>query len=333
MGRKGAAAVLLLAGLGLVAAAAAPVASAAESIELSTASVTTGQAIVVKLAGWRAGVATVSTCGNDARRGSPDCDLLSAQSVKLEPGGTTLLDFTVTRPPVDCPCVVRASTVGDRKVVQAPVTIDGVPASQAPVVDAATVTQGLRVRTSVVTRSNSWPASWAGAFGGSADRALVVRVDNRRGTETSRVRVTAVVGRNHDSGQPLAAEELSVAAGQVGTVRLPFALPAPAFGEYVVYGEVAEGGASTAFSTSAENDPWAAQLMVPVALLVTAWIIRWRRRARPASSTDASTFQQSSPEVGEGAGERSTWSAYDPKRPPEPAAHPVPAGSAAVQEH
>jgi hypothetical protein len=292
-------------------------AEASPTLQLSVAAADPGDQIVVRIEGLDGAVATLATCGNAGRRGSPDCDLLGAQSVKIEPSQPTLMDFTVTRPPVDCPCVVRAATASDRQVVTAPIAVEGVP-DGGPIVDPASVTRAsLHVDAKVATRPRGFPASWASAFAGSAARLLVVTVDNR-GDETRDVRVSAVVGRNRSSGEPLASRHTAVPGHTRRQITVPFDLPAPAFGDYVVYGDVSSGNDGITFSAAADNDPWALELLIPIALLVLAQCIRWRTRAArsrarvPADAAPDESFGESSPEVGAGAEERSPSPTYDP---------------------
>ena len=272
-------ALVLLPGVGGMAAwsVASAHAAAAPLLQLSTDTATPGDEIVVRFEGLEGAVATVATCGNGAGRGSPDCDLLGAQSVKVARGEPTLLDFAVTLPPVGCPCVVRAATASDRQVVTAPIALAGVP-DGGPIVEAgAAMRSSMHVSAEVEARHQPWPASWASAFGGSAARALVVTVDNR-GADARAVRVTAVAGRNRHSGEPLASRRVTVAADTRREVTVPFELPAPAWSDYVVYGDVSSGNEAVSFSAGADNDPWALELLLPIGLLLVAQVIRWRRR-------------------------------------------------------
>lgn len=294
-------------------------AHATASVSLSAPTATPGDEIVVRLDGWHPGVATLSTCGNAATRGSRDCDLLGAQSVKIEPDGATLYDFRVTRPPIGCPCVIRASTPAGRETALAPIALVEVP-DAAPVSDASSATaNGIDVAARLRVPASSWPASWFPAFAGPAPRTLVVTVENRNPAEITDLRVSAVVGRDHRSGTPVATRAVGpLAAGARRRISIPVDLPTPTFGDYVVYGDVSGGNIAEPFTTETSNDPWGLELLLPVALLLAAQVLRRRarsRRERAVVEPLPPSFQECSPEVGADAEERSPWSAYDPIAP------------------
>ena len=70
-------------------------------------------------------------------------------------------------------------------------------------------------------------------------------------------------------------------AGAHHTVRIPFTVSAPFYGDYTVAGTVYGLPTATDFHADLDNDPWAAELLLPIALLVIAEILRLRdQRAR-----------------------------------------------------
>jgi hypothetical protein len=240
------------------------------------------QEVLVRLEGWPRGALTVSVCGNGGRRGSQDCALLDAQSVAAAPAPEpTLLDLVVAVPPVDCPCVVRATTATNDVVRTAPIEIAGVPVGPAIPSAAAIAADQLRVRAKVTSRDTSWPGSWAPVFGGTTPRELVLTLDNRGDTPITGLSVVAAVGHDRRSGEPIDRIELpTVAANEHLVQRIPFTLSTPAFGDYRVSGSVYGLQTPIRFTSSTSNDPWALELLVPLALLVLARIVRVRERAR-----------------------------------------------------
>lgn len=78
---------------------------------IEQASTSLGDVTVVRLEQWPDGsIVTVMLCGNRARRGSQDCDLAGATVAEARPAQATFVRLPVQRPPVGCPCVIRATT-------------------------------------------------------------------------------------------------------------------------------------------------------------------------------------------------------------------------------
>ena len=75
-----------------------------------------GDLVPVTLEHWPAGLVTLSVCGNNGGRGSQDCDLRSAFTLNMPPGGGMRARVVLVQPPTDCPCVIRASTVTNELV-------------------------------------------------------------------------------------------------------------------------------------------------------------------------------------------------------------------------
>jgi hypothetical protein len=296
------------------------------TMKLSTQRLAPGDDVAVTLDGWKSGVVVVSVCGNRARRGSRDCDLPGAESVRVVPTGPTTTVFRVGVPPVGCPCVVRvADAVGESTVRALPIVLDGV--ADGPVLDdAGSAAPNLEVTATVSDADRSWPASWLPLVAGPTARSLAVRVENAGNTDVSGIRVAAVVGRDRHSGEPVGTRVIAhLAPGERRRVVLRFELPTPAYGEYVVYGTASATNSATDFAAETSNDPWALELLLPVVLLVLAMVLRRREQARKqreaaAALARALSFRQCSPDVGGNGSERSGAPSYDSAVP-----DPIPA--------
>lgn len=88
-----------------------------------------GTPLSVTLEGWPGVVVTVAVCGNEARRGSADCDQIGSKGVGLTREGS---GSAVVRPnpPGACPCVVRVSTPTQALVRTAPVDLPWLPTAE-----------------------------------------------------------------------------------------------------------------------------------------------------------------------------------------------------------
>jgi len=82
-----------------------------------------GSTVRVNLNNWPDRFVTVTVCGDNAIRGSQDCDQVGSNVVQMADGeGSGLV---VVNPPVPCPCVVRGATASNGLVLTAPLEIPG----------------------------------------------------------------------------------------------------------------------------------------------------------------------------------------------------------------
>jgi len=293
----------------------ASVASAASGqpvLEVAPASVTLGDRIVARVANWPAGTVTFSICGNSAQRGSEDCDQISSTSEAVREAGTASSALVATAPPVGCPCVVRATTLGDHVVRTAPIDIAGVPdganIAAAPGPPSPNV---LDVTARIETAPQGWPATWYPAFAGPAHRVLVLTMYNRSKRSLVGLQVVGSVHRAKSvAGTPVSRMLSPIPASATRVERIPFTLSAPLWGDYVASGSISGLAAPVDFSVKTANEPWALELALPIALFLWAQLLRRRERARRrAEAADAETeavplwqgealFPESSPDVG-----------------------------------
>src|SRR6478672_3880981 len=106
--RLAALAVLLAVGSTVAGSAAGFADEAPPTMSISPGAAAASETITVSVAGWPEGSATVSVCGNEARRGEDDCDGNGARSIDVVADGSGAASLVVA-PPVDCPCVVRVA--------------------------------------------------------------------------------------------------------------------------------------------------------------------------------------------------------------------------------
>jgi len=262
--------------------------SANASVTLSTQQVAPGDLLVVHLSGWPDGAVTMSTCGNDARRGSADCDLIGSQAIRTDIDNGPTYEFRVTTPPTPCPCVVRVADTAERSVRTVPVVIDGV--LTAPTVGDAAPSS----RTLVVSAHLDDPRGLAGkassAFAGSSRRRLIVRVRNAGSQALDDVTVSGVIGRDRSSGAPVATRTISrLEVGTERVVAMDTTVGFPAWGDYVVYGTASTPSVAAGFAVTTHGDPWALELMIPLALVVVARVLRRRQAARVPLSVEHDT--------------------------------------------
>jgi hypothetical protein len=233
---------------------------------------------------------TVQVCGNAARRGSQDCDNISARSVPVSDGRSVQFIYTVSTPPVGCPCVLRASTSNSDVVRAAPIDVIGVPSGvQLEPVGGPADASLVSVRAKVADQDLHWPESWYPRFGADAKKDLVVTIVNASDAPVIGLRVVGQVGRKRGSGEPLAkAVGGAVLPGESRRVVVPFDVSAPVWGEYVVSGTVYGAASPIPFRTETSNDPWGLEVAVIVFVLVLVMLARRRERRAKREAANAS---------------------------------------------
>jgi hypothetical protein len=237
-----------------------------------------GQRVLVDVVGWEQGTSvTVVVCGNEARRGSQDCDLRHGQSVELYSTDSKKVLLTVSLPPAPCPCVLRAYDVHSNVVITVPFEVRGAPT--APVVDgSAAAPRFLAVTARLHEVGASFPDRLRKVLGGPVERRLVVEVRNTSGGPLAGVTLSAALGRSAGHGGALEAPvPFDLAAGERREVTVDLRIGAPSHGRYVVSGTAFAGGTAVPFSASTRSTPlglYVLFLIVVVDLAVLAALAR-----------------------------------------------------------
>ena len=247
-----------------------------------------GDRVRVSVEGFDAPYVTVSICGNQARRGSPDCDLVGSKGFELQPDGQlTWTELVVSEPPAPCPCVIRVSTPTNDLVSVAPFSIVGHPVEElsGPAPDDPLV-EILVTPTPVSNGAFGWLRS---SLGGATDYDVTVSVHNLTNDTLRRVSLDGSVGRDEfDVSTSFDMKNPGVLpGGQTSTQVVRVRLPSPAIGTFVW--RVSAGGAGPTVTTLVERraTPWllivlVGLLVVDIAVLLTRWLTA--RRARSALS-------------------------------------------------
>jgi len=242
-------------------------------------SASAGDVVLVRFSGWPQGPVAMSVCGNEARRGTEDCAVMYSQALTITNDQPRVVGLTIVVPPVPCPCVIRATTPTNDLVAIVPIDIRGAPIGQPIDPTGPADPQQLVVHASVARVDEQFPRSAYGAFGGPTKQVLVIRLHNTGTTKVADLRVVSSVGRSSSSGDPIVARKVAeIAAGATRTIRAPFTLDAPNYGNYTVRGTVYGLTAPVSFQTETDNDPWALVLVAPIALLGYAQVVRARER-------------------------------------------------------
>jgi hypothetical protein len=240
-----------------------------------------GQRVDVIFTDWEARLATLSVCGNDARRGSADCNQVESQSVTLKGVGVQapIASMVVNAPPGTCPCVMKAVGIDSRESAIVPIDIVGVPVG--PIVDPP---NGKLVEVKVTaTRADvGFLGGLRSSIGGPTAYDVTVDVRNLTTQELTGIEVFGAVGRNVTEN--LSTFDLNpgpIDAGRTWTTSLRVTIPAPVWGDYVWQAKASGAGPSVTATQNTRVVPWLLVLLIALVvgdLLMIA--LRWRRRRR-----------------------------------------------------
>lgn len=243
-----------------------------------------GERVRVSVEGFDAQYVTVAICGNEARRGSTDCDVVGSKGFELlSDGQLTWTELVVTEPPAPCPCVIRVATPTSDIVSVVPFSVTGHPveALSGPKPDDPLVEIIVEPKP-VSEGAFGWLRS---SLGGAADFDVTVSVHNLTQDTLRRVALDGSVGRDEfDISTTFDLKNPGVlAGGQTSTQVVRVRLPAPTIGTFVW--RVSAGGAGPSVVTLVERreTPWTlivlvGLLIIDIALIMTRWLTA--RRAR-----------------------------------------------------
>jgi hypothetical protein len=239
-------------------------------------------------AGWRpATLVQLELCGNEARNGSADCALGTAQIVAADAQGQVRGRLSTSPPPSLCPCVVRAVSLGSDDMATTPVRVPGVaemPPGAAGVEPPPAVTE-----LTVVSRLVADGSPWGPWIGTAPKRTLVVTVANTGDAPVDDAVLSITVGPSDPPTgftEPVALGAFDV--GEVRKVEVPVELPALTWGGYRVHGEISGADEPVEFAESTSSYPW---LLIVLGILGVAHLalILLRRAIRKRLPDDDSS--------------------------------------------
>lgn len=238
-----------------------------QSVSLDRATGSPGDQVDVSLAGWAPGPVQVDLCGNSASRGTADCDPLASVATAVGDDGSAQLAFTVSVPPVPCPCVFRVAQPTSGASATVPFEVTGAAIRPAPPTVATAARRSIEVVSAVLEPDEGAPAQ----FGFDARRRATVVLRNSGTVELIGVSLSATIaGRGADSTPVGTLPAFDLAPLQERTVQLDIGLPAPAFGEYRVVVRIDGGDEPVTFSVGTSHLPLGLVNAAVLAVLVFA---------------------------------------------------------------
>jgi hypothetical protein len=243
--------------------------------------------------GWPADtLIELEVCGNEARSGSSDCAVETAQIVASDALGSFRARVSVVIPPTACPCVLRAVSQADGSVATAPAEIPGAPVKALDDSDVVKpAVRSLEVHDVSLIGSDDWQV-W---LGGHPRRTLEFTVINTGDVALTDATVSLSIGSSDDPTGFVAPVELGrLDVMQKRTYRIPVSFDALAFGRQFVKGSFTGTTEPTTFSAATSSYPWLliaipAVLLVQTTLVVSRNLARRRLHRRGSGGSDAST--------------------------------------------
>ena len=262
-------------------------------VAVSQTDITTGDRVIVTINQFESPEVTISVCGNNALRGSADCNMPDSEGVALRPRGVpTGVELPIAVPPVPCPCVLRVSTRNNEQVAYAPINLIGHPT--APLTPPEELKDPLDVRVAAAQTAVGLMDRLRSSVGGATQYDIEVTVRNRSAATFSSIRVSGSAGRN--PGEELVRIDFdspgTLEPGQTWTGTATSELPALTLGEVEWRVTASGAGSPTTGTATTDGTPWllwtlAVVLVLDLVILLVRLVMRLvRKRRAPADPED-----------------------------------------------
>lgn len=259
--------------------------------------VTIGQTVSVEAIGFPVDTPVVVTlCGNQARRGSIDCDLGGSVGFPIRRQDERhVVPFVIGTPPVHCPCVIEASNTPKADIAYAPITITGFPVGP---VEGDDFFKPLDLQVDV-HRASQNPIAWLRSFvGGPTAYKVEVTLHNRSSQRIDGVTLVARAGRhaNDQARRVVLQSPKSLGGGETRRYSKRVTLSAPVIGGFV-WTVTATGDAALAKSVvNTSHQPWGLYVLLVALVGDLAWW-GWRRVRKLRGYVESEYAHEPEPEV------------------------------------
>jgi len=257
-------------------------------VTLNRTEVAPGDLVLATIDGFEARTVTIATCGNEARRGSTDCDMVDSKGLRIQDTGSpTVTKVGVFAPPVGCPCVIRVSSQSNDEVVVVPITLIGHPIE--PLVGGPSIDEPLVGLTISAREKPRSVFGWArSSLGGEVTYEVTVTVKNLTTGPLHQVHLFGSVGRNaKDDLATLALKDPGeIGAGQTWKQVLLTDVPAPSLSTVQWQIVASRAGPVVAATSTTRHRPVLFVLLVVVLVVdIGLLLIRFRIKRRTALGT------------------------------------------------
>lgn len=289
---------LMTAAAVFAAATAAEASITGPSVKLDRTRIRVDERVAVTIDGFRALNVTISVCGNEARRGSEDCNMFASEGLKLDTDGTsTLIGIPVAEPPMPCPCVIRVSSRLNDEIATTPIEIIDHPvAPVAPVVDGPTVKDPLEVTVTAVAAPPGVFERARASIGGPALYRVKVTVTNRSAVPYRQIALAGIAVRGNDQLATLPLTDAGeIKPGQTWEQIVSTEVPGPSLGSIEWRVTVSGAGPTVSATDTTRQRPLllillVGFLVVDVFVLAIRFVMR-RRSRREARRAEAAAAE------------------------------------------
>lgn len=250
------------------------------TVSLERYELSAGEAVIVSMTGFTSRSITVTVCGNEARRGSADCNMRGGKAREIEHERvTTQLRYIVSVPPTPCPCLMRVANSDQSEIGIAEFTLRDHPVVEpvdpedpGPLVSATLVAEP--------HYGNMFGRAQA-SLGGAVDYLVTLRVTNLTTTRLTSLSATASALRGTDelADVPILDPD-TLEAGQTWEHTVLVELPAPRWGSVEWNALVSGSGPAVAADTATANRPTALLVLAAVLVLDVIFLVVKRLRKR-----------------------------------------------------
>jgi hypothetical protein len=252
------------------------------TVDTDVSSAEAGERVTVRIDGFDSLWVTVTVCGNEARRGSSDCNVTGSVTNEFnEARDPMALSYVVTAPPVDCPCVIRVVGRDTTEMAITPFEVVGHPVG--PLQDPAVVANLFSATVTARNRSSGALDAIRSEMGGPATYEVTVRVTNTTTTPLRQIRLSGSAGRNpEERSTTLELDTPSViGVGQTWEQTVTAVIPAPSFGTFTWEVAVSGAGPTMVATSTTTHRPWLLIVLVMlIAINICVVILRVFARRR-----------------------------------------------------
>lgn len=254
------------------------------TVDTDVSSAEAGERVTLRIDGFDSSWVTATVCGNEARRGSADCNVTGSVTNEFnEARDPMALSYVVTAPPADCPCVIRVVGRDTTEVAIAPFEVIDHPVG--PLQDPEVVADLFTATVTARNRSTGALDAIRSELGGPTTYEVTVRVTNTTTTPLRQIRLSGSAGRNPE--ERLTVLELDtpgvIGVGQTWEQTVTAVIPAPSFGTFTWEVAVSGAGPTSIASSSTTHRPWlliVLVMLIAINLCVVALRVFARRRHR-----------------------------------------------------
>lgn len=249
----------------------------APTVTLDLTGAKEGDTAQVRGAGWGGTeLVYIELCGNAGRNGTRSCDQGHATLAGVGPEGTFAATLAVAKPPVPCPCVVKATSQTTQAFATAELAIQDVPVVPLENQSATSLLlRSVEITEAQLTGRGPW-TSWLGA---GAGRTLRFTVSNTGDVAVNDPPLSLTFGKGADPRGILPAPAIgALEPGDSVTIEVPVRFGAVSFGQHSAGIRISGFGEPVQAVATTSTYPWA--LIALGLIVVQLGLLRVRNSLR-----------------------------------------------------